>query len=108
MKKYDPQEIESRWQQIWEETGLYRTGEAPDRDNYYALVMFPYPSGDLHTGHWYNFGPGDTIARFHRMLGANVLSPMGFDAFGLPAENAAIQRHIPPAQWTAQNIASMT
>jgi leucyl-tRNA synthetase len=108
MERYDPQKIESKWQQIWDDTKLYQTYEKPGKQNYYALVMFPYPSGDLHTGHWYNFGPGDTIARYHRMLGHNVLHPMGFDAFGLPAENAAIKRNIPPAEWTNQNIERMT
>jgi leucyl-tRNA synthetase len=108
MKQYDPKKIEPKWQAIWEETEVYKTEELPGRENYYALVMFPYPSGDLHAGHWYNFGPGDTHARFMRMQGRNVLHPFGFDAFGLPAENAAIKRNIPPAQWTEQNIASMT
>ncbi len=107
MQKYDPAQIEPKWQKIWGESGLYKTPDPIGNNKNYCLVMFPYPSGDLHTGHWYNFGPADTMARFARMQGQAVLHPMGFDAFGLPAENAAIKRGIPPAQWTDQNIASM-
>lgn len=105
MKKYNPKEIEPKWQKIWEETGLYKTPKNPKKP-FYNLVMFPYPSGDLHVGHWYNFGPADTLGRFARMQGYDVLQPLGYDAFGLPAENAAIKRHVPADEWTAQNVAA--
>jgi leucyl-tRNA synthetase len=105
---YDPKQIEPKWQEVWSRTGIYKTPDNPGEDKYYCLVMFPYPSGDLHTGHWYNFGPADTYARFRRMKGGKVLHPIGFDAFGLPAENAAIKRGIAPAKWTETNIANMT
>ncbi len=108
MGPYDPKKIEPKWQKVWEDTGLYKTPQNPGKDKYYCLVMLPYTSGDLHIGHWYNFGPGDTVARWHRMQGKNVLHPIGFDAFGLPAENAAIKNNIPPAKWTKQNITNMT
>ncbi len=108
MQRYNPKTIEPKWQKIWEETELYKTPADPGQSKYYCLVMFPYPSGNLHVGHWYNFGPADAVARFHRMLGKDVLHPIGFDSFGLPAENAAIKRDIPPAKWTTQNIATMT
>ena len=104
--KYHPREIEPRWQQKWEEDGLYHS-DIKDQPKYYALTMLPYPSGDLHIGHWYAFTPSDAHARFKRMQGYNVLFPMGFDAFGLPAENAAIKRKIHPQQWTLANIARM-
>jgi len=108
MRRYNPQEIEPKWQKIWRETNLYKTDMDRTIDKFYVIPMLPYPSGDLHVGHWYNFGPTDTVARFRRMLGQNVLQTIGFDAFGLPAENAAIQRGIQPAKWTHENIASMT
>ncbi len=107
MQKYDHRNIEPKWQKVWDDTQLYKTQLDPGKENYYCLVMFPYPSGDLHTGHWYNFGPADTVARFHAMRGKNVLHPIGFDAFGLPAENAAIKRNIAPATWTTSNIERM-
>ena len=94
--KYTPQEIETRWAQRWERDGLNRSTIDPDRPKYYALTMLPYPSGDLHIGHWYAMTPSDARARCLRMHGYNVLFPMGFDAFGLPAENAAIKRNIHP------------
>jgi leucyl-tRNA synthetase len=106
--KYNPIEIEPKWQKIWADTGLYKTRQDPGRPKFYSLEMFPYTSGDLHAGHWYNFGPGDTFARFHSMKGHNLLHPIGFDAFGLPAENAAIKRDIPPSTWTDQNTERMT
>jgi leucyl-tRNA synthetase len=106
-EKYQPVEIEQRWQAEWARTGLYRTPEGSDRPKYYALVMFPYTSGDLHIGHWYNFGPADANARFKRMQGFNVLEPIGFDAFGLPAEEAAINHGIHPHTWTTNNITRM-
>ena len=105
--KYTPNEIEKKWQDKWADTGLYRVTEDSPRPKYYALTMFPYTSGDLHIGHWYNNVPPDVQARFKRMQGYNVLHPMGFDAFGLNAENAAIKRGIHPYTWTMQNVDSM-
>ncbi len=105
--RYNPQEIEPKWQRIWEEEGLYRTVEDPERPKWYALTMLPYPSGDLHTGHWYAFTPSDAAARWRRMNGYNVFFPIGFDAFGLPAENAAIKHGIHPKEWTYANIDRM-
>jgi len=105
--KYDSQEIEKRWQQKWAEDKLYEISEDDPRPKWYALTMFPYTSGDLHIGHWYAMAPSDVHARFKRMQGYNVLHPMGFDAFGLPAENAAIKRGIHPFTWTMQNVANM-
>jgi leucyl-tRNA synthetase len=104
---YNPQEIEKKWQQRWAEDRLYEVTEDSPKPKYYALTMFPYTSGDLHIGHWYAMAPSDVHARFRRMQGYNVLHPMGFDAFGLPAENAAIKRGIHPFTWTMQNIDNM-
>jgi leucyl-tRNA synthetase len=105
--RYVPQEIEPKWRQKWEEEGLYKTRELPDRPKYYAMTMYPYPSGNLHIGHWYAMAPSDTRARYLRMRGYNVFFPVGFDAFGLPAENAAIKHGVHPYQWTYQNIENM-
>jgi len=105
--KYNPQEIEKKWQQRWAEDRLYEVSEDDSRPKWYALTMFPYTSGNLHIGHWYAIAPSDVHARFKRMQGYNVLHPMGFDAFGLPAENAAIKRGIHPFTWTMQNIDNM-
>jgi len=105
--RYNPQEIESKWQQKWAADRLYEVTEDDTRTKWYALTMFPYTSGDLHIGHWYAMAPSDVHARFKRMQGYNVLHPMGFDAFGLPAENAAIKRGIHPFTWTMQNVENM-
>ena len=104
---YNPSEIEPKWQARWEREGLYHSNIEPGRPKHYALTMLPYPSGELHIGHWYAMTPSDARARFMRMRGYNVLFPMGFDAFGLPAENAAIKRGIHPKQWTYANIDRM-
>ncbi|WP_300449618.1 leucine--tRNA ligase [Accumulibacter sp.] len=106
-EKYRPAAIETAAQALWDSTGAARADEDPDRAKYYCLSMFPYPSGKLHMGHVRNYTIGDVLARFHRMLGYNVLQPMGWDAFGMPAENAALQNKVPPAQWTHANIAYM-
>ncbi|MBI3046347.1 MAG: leucine--tRNA ligase [Candidatus Harrisonbacteria bacterium] len=109
MSFYNPKKIESKWQKWWEKKRIFQAEDsARGKENFYHLVMFPYPSGDLHIGHWYNFGPADVYARYKRMRGFNVMSPIGFDAFGLPAENAAIKRKIHPQKWTMQNIKAMT
>lgn len=101
---YKPQEIEKAAQETWERQGIFRAEEDPTREKFYCLSMFPYPSGRLHMGHVRNYTIGDVISRFQRMLGKNVLQPMGWDAFGLPAENAAMQKGAHPAAWTYENI----
>ena len=100
--KYKPAEIEKKWQDEWETEGIYYAPDSSPRSKYYNLVMLPYPSGDLHIGHWYNYTGADIYGRFMRMRGYNVTQPIGFDAFGLPAENAAIKRNIQPrtGRWT--------
>ena len=107
IQRYDPAEIEPKWQERWEADGLYRADIDHDREKYYSLTMLPYPSGNLHIGHWYAMSPSDARARFLRMNGYNVVFPIGFDAFGLPAENAAIARGIHPKTWTYSNIRNM-
>jgi leucyl-tRNA synthetase len=104
---YKPEEIESKWQKQWEADGIYHADIEDEKPKFYALTMLPYPSGDLHIGHWYAMTPSDARARFKMMQGYNVLFPIGFDAFGLPAENAAIQRGIHPMEWTFHNIKNM-
>jgi len=107
MTSYKPKDIEKKWQRKWAEDKLYEVSDDDPRPKWYALTMFPYTSGDLHIGHWYPMAPSDVHARYKRMQGYNVLHPMGFDAFGLPAENAAIKRGIHPFTWTMQNIDNM-
>ncbi len=104
---YLPAAIEPKWQQRWEQDGLHRARIDPNRPKHYFLTMLPYPSGDLHIGHWYTMTPSDARARYLRMNGYNVMLPMGFDSFGLPAENAAIARNIHPKEWTYANIDRM-
>ena len=105
--KYVPQEIEPKWQKKWDADKLYRSVIDTSKKKFYALTMLPYPSGDLHIGHWYAMTPSDARARFMRMQGYNVVFPIGFDAFGLPAENAAISNNTAPAAWTYANIEHM-
>ena len=106
--KYRPGIIESKWQKKWADTSLYRTeDEVEGKENRYHLTMLPYPSGDLHVGHWFAMTPSDALARYFRMQGYNILFPMGFDAFGLPAENAALKGDTHPQNWTEQNIKKM-
>jgi leucyl-tRNA synthetase len=106
-EKYNPQVIEQKWQQQWAADNLNRAEIDPGKEKHYAMTMYPYPSGDLHMGHWYAMAPSDVRARWMRMKGYNVLFPMGFDSFGLPAENAAIKRGIHPKEWTYANIERM-
>ncbi len=106
--RYSPAEIESKWQRRWDEDQLYKAEDSvPGKENWYALTMFPYPSGDVHIGHWFAYTPADAHARFMRMQGYNVMHPQGFDSFGLPAENAAISRGTDPREWTIANMDNM-
>ena len=104
---YEPGDIEEAVQKYWQDSNTFSVTEDPNKEKFYCLSMFPYPSGSIHMGHVRNYSIGDAISRFHRMLGKNVLQPMGWDAFGLPAENAAINNKVQPSEWTLENIESM-
>ena len=106
-ERYNPQEIEPKWQARWQEQQLYRTPDDASRPKLYCLEMFPYPSGDVHVGHVRNYTIGDVYARYHRMKGFDVLYPMGFDAFGQPSEGAAIKNNAHPVAWTYECIDRM-
>ncbi len=109
MTKYNPSKIEKKWQRYWETKKMHATKDkVAGKENFYLLFEFPYPSGNLHIGHWYAFSVPDVLSRYLRMSGKNVMYPIGFDAFGLPAENAAIERNLQPADWTDQNITYMS
>lgn len=107
MKDYDPQKIEKKWQERWGKDKIFEVKENIDKEKFYMLEMYPYPSGSLHIGHLRNYTIGDCCARFKRMNGFNVLYPMGYDSFGLPAENAAIDHGANPEEWTDKNIEIM-
>ena len=108
MNPYNPTDVEAKWQKNWGDAKLHQTDLKSAKKPFYSLTMFPYPSGDkLHVGHWYNYAPADTFARYKRMRGFDVFEPMGFDAFGLPAENYAIKTGTPPAESTKKNVKTM-
>ncbi|MCY1706765.1 leucine--tRNA ligase [Pannonibacter sp. SL95] len=106
-ERYNARDVEARWQKVWDEKDVFKTSNDDPREKYYVLEMFPYPSGRIHMGHVRNYAMGDVVARYKRAMGLNVLHPMGWDAFGMPAENAAMQNNVHPKDWTYENIAFM-